>query len=60
MATAAVSESASGKTTIRIDGRTRARLAAAAEADRRPVSSLVRLLVEDVVADWEREDEQCR
>jgi hypothetical protein len=56
MATASVS--ASAKVTIRIDLLTRARLAAAAEADRRPVSSLARLLVEDALADRERQGER--
>ena len=58
MATASVSESVSAKITIRVGPSTRARLAAVAEADRRPVSSLARLLIVDALADRERQVER--
>jgi hypothetical protein len=51
------SERESGKITIRIDALTRARLRLAAEQDRRPVSSLARLLIQDALADRDREQE---
>jgi predicted HicB family RNase H-like nuclease len=49
MATAAVSESA--KVTVRIDPVTRRRLVAEAAAQRRTVSNLAKLLLEDALAD---------
>jgi predicted HicB family RNase H-like nuclease len=48
MATAAVSESA--KVTVRIDPVTRRRLVAEAAAQRRTVSNLAKLLLEDALA----------
>jgi predicted HicB family RNase H-like nuclease len=49
MATAAVSESA--KVTVRVDPVTRRRLVAEAAAQRRTVSNLAKLLLEDALAD---------
>ena len=51
MATASVSENA--KVTVRIDPVTRKRLVAEAAAQRRTVSSLARLLLEDALAQAE-------
>jgi hypothetical protein len=49
------SETASARVTIRVGPRTFARLRRAAEADRRPVSALARLLLIDALRDRERE-----
>ena len=51
MATASVSESA--KVTVRIDPLTRKRLIAEAAAQRRTVSNLAKLLIEDALAQAE-------
>jgi hypothetical protein len=40
---------------VRLDARTIARLEREAEADRRPVSSLIRLLLDDALRDRERQ-----
>jgi hypothetical protein len=40
---------------VRIDAVTRRRLVAEAERDRRPIASLARLLIEDALADRDRE-----
>jgi hypothetical protein len=45
--------------TIRIDPLTRARLEREAKADRRPVSSLARLLIVDALRDRERQSERA-
>jgi hypothetical protein len=45
--------------TIRIDPLTRARLEKEAAADRRPVSSLARLLIVDALRDRERASERA-
>jgi hypothetical protein len=45
--------------TIRIDPLTRARLVREAERDRRPVSSLARLLIVDALRDRERASERA-
>jgi hypothetical protein len=44
--------------TIRLDGPTRARLLREAAQDRRPVSSMARLLIADALADRERQVER--
>ena len=44
--------------TIRLDATTRARLEREAAQDRRPVSSLARLLIVDALADRERQGER--
>jgi hypothetical protein len=54
MTTPAV-ESERAKVTVRIDALTRRRLVAAAERDRRPISSLARLLIADALAERERD-----
>jgi predicted HicB family RNase H-like nuclease len=54
MSTPAV-ESESAKVTIRIDPLTRRRLVAAAERDRRPISSLARRLLQDALRDRDQE-----
>lgn len=46
------SEASSAKVTIRVDPATFARLRQAAEADRRPVSSLARIFVIDGLEAW--------
>jgi hypothetical protein len=50
--------SASEKVTVRLDGPTRARLEREAAQDRRPVSSMARLLIADALADRERQGER--
>jgi hypothetical protein len=49
------SEIASARVTIRIGPRTWARLVAEARQDRRPVSSMARLLLADALADRNRD-----
>jgi hypothetical protein len=59
-AVASETETASARVTIRVGPRTFARLRLAAEADRRPVSSLARLLLQDALADRDRDGDQDR
>jgi hypothetical protein len=55
MSTAASERS---QVTVRLDGPTRARLEREAAQDRRPVSSMARLLIADALADRERHGER--
>jgi hypothetical protein len=57
MATPA-SATENAKVTVRLDGPTRARLERDAAQNRRPVSSMARLLIADALADRERQGER--